>query len=147
MAFLQVQKRQTDLQGDYPGSAPGSKNRGLSASPPLLYLQRGQSVRLPPELINSQLIPLTPMAESKKLPVGVIGLGIIGSRVAAALRRSGYPVSWSGTAPRVPSRTISPRPAKSPEVADVLQLFVRDGEALLQVDRIDRPRRLGNRTS
>jgi len=72
------------------------------------------------------------MAESKKISVGVIGLGIIGSRVAAALRRSGYPVTVWNRSPRPEPNYLSSA-REVAEVADVLQLFVRDGEALLQV--------------
>jgi 3-hydroxyisobutyrate dehydrogenase-like beta-hydroxyacid dehydrogenase len=72
------------------------------------------------------------MAESKKTSVGVIGLGIIGSRVAAALRRSGYRVSVWNRSPR-PEPNFLASAREVAEAADILQLFVRDGEALLQV--------------
>lgn len=69
------------------------------------------------------------MAETPQ-PIGVIGLGIIGSRVASNLRDTGHEVFvWSPTPRAVPNFLGSPR-----EVADfakVVQLFVRDSEALI----------------
>lgn len=74
------------------------------------------------------------MAESKKTTVGVIGLGIIGSRVAASLRRNGYPVTVWNRSPRPEPNYLSSA-REVAESADILQLFVRDGEALLEVIR------------
>jgi 3-hydroxyisobutyrate dehydrogenase-like beta-hydroxyacid dehydrogenase len=74
------------------------------------------------------------MESSQKTPVGVIGLGIIGSRIAAALRREGYSVSvWSRSPRAEPNFLSSAREVA--ESADILQIFVRDGEALLEVIR------------
>ncbi len=74
------------------------------------------------------------MDKSSKTPIGVIGLGIIGSRVAASLRRAGYPVFvWSRTPRSEPNFLSSAR--EIAESADLIQLFVRDGVALLEVIR------------
>jgi 3-hydroxyisobutyrate dehydrogenase-like beta-hydroxyacid dehydrogenase len=74
------------------------------------------------------------MDSSHKTSVGVIGMGIIGSRVAAALRRSGHSVFvWSRSPRTEPNFLSSPREVA--ESADIIQLFVRDGEALLEVIR------------
>jgi 3-hydroxyisobutyrate dehydrogenase-like beta-hydroxyacid dehydrogenase len=74
------------------------------------------------------------MADSRKKSVGVIGLGIIGSRVAASLRRAGYPVVVWNRSPRPEPNFLSSAREVS-ESSDVIQLFVRDGEALLEVLR------------
>ena len=78
------------------------------------------------------------MAESRKTSVGVIGLGIIGSRVAAALRRDGFAVTVWNRSPR-PEPNFLPSAREVAETADILQLFVRDGEALLEVSRAMAP--------
>jgi 3-hydroxyisobutyrate dehydrogenase-like beta-hydroxyacid dehydrogenase len=72
------------------------------------------------------------MEKSRKTSVGVIGLGIIGSRIAAALRRSGHPVVVWNRSPRAEPNFLSSA-REVAESADVLQLFVRDGVALLEV--------------
>jgi 3-hydroxyisobutyrate dehydrogenase-like beta-hydroxyacid dehydrogenase len=72
--------------------------------------------------------------ESKKTSVGIIGLGIIGSRVAAVLRRDGFPVTVWNRSPR-PEPNFLSSPREIAEAADVIQLFVRDGEALLEIIR------------
>ncbi|MEI6321748.1 MAG: NAD(P)-dependent oxidoreductase [bacterium] len=72
------------------------------------------------------------MVAAKKTSVGIIGLGIIGSRVAAVLRRAGYPVTVWSRSPR-PEPNFLPSAREVAESADILQLFVRDGEALLEV--------------
>jgi len=74
------------------------------------------------------------MDASRKTSVGVIGMGIIGSRVAAALRRAGHSVVvWSRSPRAEPNFLSSAREVA--ESADIIQLFVRDGEALLEVIR------------
>ena len=74
------------------------------------------------------------MEKSSKTSVGVIGMGIIGSRVAAVLRRDGFPVFvWSRSPRPEPNFLSSAREVA--ELADIVQLFVRDGEALLEVIR------------
>ena len=66
--------------------------------------------------------------------VGVIGLGIIGSRVAANLRRAGLSLFiWNRSPQAEPNFLASP--LEVAEAADVIQIFVRDGAALLEVLR------------
>jgi 3-hydroxyisobutyrate dehydrogenase-like beta-hydroxyacid dehydrogenase len=72
------------------------------------------------------------MEKSSRLSVGVIGLGIIGSRVAAALRRDGHRVFVWSRSPR-PEPNFLPSPREVAESADFLQIFVSDGTALLAV--------------
>ena len=74
------------------------------------------------------------MESSQKTPVGVIGLGIIGSRIAGALRREGHPVSVWNRSPRAEPNFLSSA-REVAESADIIQIFVRDGEALLEVIR------------
>ena len=74
------------------------------------------------------------MDTSRKTSVGIIGLGIIGSRVASLLRREGYLVAVWNRSPRAePNFRSSAREVA--ESSDIIQLFVRDGEALLEVIR------------
>jgi len=69
---------------------------------------------------------------SKVLNVGIIGLGIVGSRVAECLRRADHPVFvWSRTTRPIENFLASPQ--EIAEVAQVIQIFVRDAEALLEV--------------
>lgn len=70
--------------------------------------------------------------------VGVIGLGIIGQRVAERLRERGFHVFvWNRTPRPVPNFVGSP--AEVAELCDRIQIFVSDDEALLQiVQRISR---------
>jgi 3-hydroxyisobutyrate dehydrogenase-like beta-hydroxyacid dehydrogenase len=68
----------------------------------------------------------------KKPTIGLIGLGLIGSRVAANLRRADYPlVVWNRTPRAEPNFLASP--AEVAEAADIIQIFVQDGKALLEV--------------
>jgi 3-hydroxyisobutyrate dehydrogenase-like beta-hydroxyacid dehydrogenase len=70
------------------------------------------------------------MAVVKSKKVGVLGLGIIGSRVAENLRSAGHEVFvWSRSARAVPNFLATPREVAN--VAQVIQVFVRDGEALI----------------
>jgi 3-hydroxyisobutyrate dehydrogenase-like beta-hydroxyacid dehydrogenase len=63
--------------------------------------------------------------------VGVIGLGIIGQRVAENLRERGFHVFvWNRTPRAVPNFVGSP--AEVAELCDCIQIFVSDDEALLQ---------------
>ena len=78
------------------------------------------------------------MADAKKTSVGVIGLGIIGSRVAAILRRDGFSVTVWNRSPR-PEPNFLPSAREVAETADILQLFVRDGESLMEVIRAMAP--------
>jgi 3-hydroxyisobutyrate dehydrogenase len=64
--------------------------------------------------------------------VGILGLGIIGSRVADNLRKAGHNVFiWSRTGRAVPESQPSPRAVA--EASQVIQIFVRDDAALLGV--------------
>ena len=64
--------------------------------------------------------------------VGVIGLGIIGSRVAENLRKADFNVFVWNRSPRpVPNFLSSPREVA--EVSDAVQIFVRDAKALIEV--------------
>ena len=64
--------------------------------------------------------------------VGVIGQGIIGSRVAECLRKSGREVYvWNRTPKPLPNFLGSP--AEVAALADVIQIFVSDSEALREV--------------
>ena len=63
--------------------------------------------------------------------VGVIGLGIIGQRVADNLRQHGFHVFvWNRTPKPVPNFVGSP--AEVAELCDFIQIFVSDDDALLQ---------------
>ena len=64
--------------------------------------------------------------------VGVIGLGIIGQRVADNLREHGFHVFvWNRTPRPVPNFVGSP--GEVAELCDFIQIFVSDDEALLQM--------------
>lgn len=64
--------------------------------------------------------------------VGVIGMGIIGSRVAETLRNNGAHVYvWNRTPRPIPNFLSSP--AEIAQLAEVIQIFVSNGEALLEV--------------
>lgn len=66
-----------------------------------------------------------------KQNIGVLGLGIIGSRVAENLRQAGHEVFvWSRSARAVPNFLASPREVA--EAAGIIQIFVRDSAALLE---------------
>jgi 3-hydroxyisobutyrate dehydrogenase-like beta-hydroxyacid dehydrogenase len=74
------------------------------------------------------------MARPKSKNVGVIGLGIIGSRVASALRKRGLQVFVWNRTPR-PEQNFVGSPGEVAELCDVVQIFVSDDEALLEVVR------------
>src|ERR1700676_1724157 len=64
--------------------------------------------------------------------IGVIGLGIIGSRVTESLRRKGFQVFvWNRTPRPVPNFVGAPY--EIAEMCDFIQIFVSDDDALLQV--------------
>ena len=72
------------------------------------------------------------MSRRKRKNVGIIGLGIIGSRVAENLRKKGFHVFvWNRTPRPVPNFVGAP--AEIAEMCDYVQIFVSDDEALLQV--------------
>jgi 3-hydroxyisobutyrate dehydrogenase len=71
-------------------------------------------------------------------PVGLLGLGIIGSRIAENLRKAGYPVFvWSRTARDAENFLASPRAVA--EKCRTIQIFVRNDEALLEALEDMRP--------
>jgi 3-hydroxyisobutyrate dehydrogenase-like beta-hydroxyacid dehydrogenase len=72
------------------------------------------------------------MSNEGKETVGVIGQGIIGSRVAALLRNTDRHVYvWNRTPRPIPNFVGSP--AEVAQLADIIQIFVADGAALKQV--------------
>lgn len=72
------------------------------------------------------------MSRKSRKNVGIIGLGIIGSRVASGLRSVGFQVFvWNRTAKPVPNFLGSP--AEVAEACEVIQLFVADAQALFSV--------------
>lgn len=72
------------------------------------------------------------MAKKSKLNTGIIGLGIIGSRVAANLRTAGFQVYvWNRTPKPTPNFLGSP--AEIAGLCDTIQLFVADAAALFEV--------------
>jgi 3-hydroxyisobutyrate dehydrogenase-like beta-hydroxyacid dehydrogenase len=70
------------------------------------------------------------MAASKQ-SVGVIGLGIIGSRVATRLRQAGHEVWVWNRSPKVEPNFLGSA-AEVAETVDILQIFVSDGPALIE---------------
>ena len=74
------------------------------------------------------------MARPKSKNVGLIGLGIIGSRVAAALRKRGLQVFVWNRTPRLEQYFVG-SPVEVAELCDVVQLFVADDTALLETVR------------
>lgn len=71
---------------------------------------------------------------ARKQAVGIIGLGIIGSRVAAAVRRAGYEVWVWNRSPKAEANFLA-SPAEVAETADIILLFVSDGPALIETVR------------
>src|SRR3984893_14177867 len=72
------------------------------------------------------------MSRRTQRNVGLIGLGIIGSRVREVLRRRGFPVFvWNRTPRPVPNFVGAP--AELAEMCDYIQIFVSDDDALIEV--------------
>jgi 3-hydroxyisobutyrate dehydrogenase-like beta-hydroxyacid dehydrogenase len=72
------------------------------------------------------------MARRTKRNLGIIGLGIIGSRIADHLRRKGFPVFvWNRTPRPVPNFVGSP--TELAELCDLIQIFVSDDDAVLEM--------------
>jgi len=72
------------------------------------------------------------MARKSRKNVGLIGLGIIGARVAAGLRAAGYHVFvWNRTPRPAPNFVGSPREVA--EICEVIQIFVADAQAVREV--------------
>src|ERR1700744_3458227 len=72
------------------------------------------------------------MAKKSKLNAGVIGLGIIGSRIATNLRGSGFQVFVWNRSPK-PAPNFVASPGEVAELCDTIQLVVADNVALLSV--------------
>jgi 3-hydroxyisobutyrate dehydrogenase-like beta-hydroxyacid dehydrogenase len=72
------------------------------------------------------------MARKSQKNIGLIGLGIIGSRIAAALRAAGFNVFVWNRTPR-PHPNFLGSPAEVAEACDIIQIFVADGRALMDV--------------
>src|SRR5688500_11709938 len=72
------------------------------------------------------------MSQQTRFNVGVLGLGIIGSRVAECLRKAGHGVSvWNRTPKAVADFAVSPSVVA--ENCKVIQIFVANAEATLSV--------------
>ena len=72
------------------------------------------------------------MPRKSRKNVGLIGLGIIGGRVAAGLRSAGFQVFvWNRSAKPAPNFLGSP--AEVAEACEIIQIFVSDAEALSEV--------------
>lgn len=70
--------------------------------------------------------------------IGILGLGIIGSRVAENVKKAGHSVfTWSHSPRSEPNFVASPRALA--ETAQTIQIFVRDDEALLSALRDMQP--------
>ena len=70
--------------------------------------------------------------------IGIIGLGIIGSRVAENVKKAGHNVfTWSHSPRSQANFMTSPRAVA--EAAQIIQIFVRDDEALLSALRSLQP--------
>ena len=79
-----------------------------------------------------------PAPRNQKKNVGVIGLGIIGTRVAAGLRHAGFQsFVWNRTPKSVPNFLGSP--TEVAELCEVIQLFVADGAAIMETIDALRP--------
>jgi len=74
------------------------------------------------------------MARKSQKNIGLIGLGIIGSRIAAALRATGFNVYVWNRTPR-PHPNFLGSPAEVAEACDIIQIFVADGRALVDIIR------------
>ena len=72
------------------------------------------------------------MPKKSRKNVGLIGLGIIGSQVANALRAGSFHVYvWNRTPRAAPNFLASPRQVA--ELCDIIQIFVADAHALFEV--------------
>jgi len=72
------------------------------------------------------------MGRKTKKNIGLIGLGIIGSRVGRALSTAGFNVYvWNRTP--IPYPNFLGSPAEVVEACDVIQIFVADGKALHEI--------------
>ena len=79
-----------------------------------------------------------PAPRNQKKNVGVIGLGIIGSRVASGLRQAGFQsFVWNRT-PK-PVANFLGSAVEVAELCEVIQLFVADGAAVMEMIDLVRP--------
>lgn len=72
------------------------------------------------------------MSRRTEKNVGIIGLGIIGQRVAESARRAGFQVFVWNRTPR-PFPNFVGAPAEIAELCDYIQIFVSDDEALIEM--------------
>jgi len=72
------------------------------------------------------------MSTEKGASVGIIGLGIIGSRIATTLKEKGWKVNTWNRTPGQDLDALS-SPLEVAQKSSHIQIFVRDGEALIQV--------------
>ncbi len=80
----------------------------------------------------SENFPVTESTPQAATAVGVIGLGIIGSRVAKTLRDAGHEVFVYNRSPR-PEPNFLGSPSEVAENCPVIQLFIRNSEDLTSV--------------
>ena len=78
------------------------------------------------------------MSRRTEKNVGIIGLGIIGGRVAEAVRRRGFHVFVWNRTPR-PFPNFVGSPAEIAELCDYIQIFVSDDDALLEMVQSMKP--------
>ncbi len=95
---------------------------------------------MPAKKIPATPVPTQPNGSKNAAKcVGVIGLGIVGSRVAECCRQAGFNVClWNRTARKTPGFVNSP--AEVAHRARIVQIFVSDGAALLDVIAAMMPR-------
>jgi 3-hydroxyisobutyrate dehydrogenase-like beta-hydroxyacid dehydrogenase len=72
------------------------------------------------------------MPRKSRKNVGLIGLGIIGSRVATGLRGAGFHVFVWNRSPKAAPNFLG-SPAEVAELCDIIQLFVSDAQAMFDV--------------
>ena len=72
------------------------------------------------------------MFGKKPIRVGVLGLGIIGSRVAGHLRAAGFSVPVWNRTPKAEPNFLG-TPAEVAQASDILQIFVADPQAVFDV--------------
>lgn len=64
--------------------------------------------------------------------IGILGLGLIGSRCAANLDRAGYPVQAWNRSPREAAVPIVAHPAQLAQSAQILSIYLKDSAAVLE---------------
>lgn len=84
-----------------------------------------------PAGLRGQFHQPMPSNTKNRKSAGVIGLGIIGTRVAAGLRHAGFQTSvWNRSAKPAPNFLGSP--AEVAQECEVIQLFVADAKAVME---------------